>query len=236
MKGMLKVELYKFTHSRALLVIIGVLIALCTISIATGVYGSAENAIINISKDCMVPLLACAVYSAIILLDDFSNGLLRHFLSNGYKKKTIITAKFIHYILGCSSLLLIYPLVSVLLSAIILGVETSLLQVFVSMLVLFVKALPLYMGIFGLFFFFTIILQKGVIAMGLSVASTILIVVFTNKFYVSETSVLKFSPIIQIGEIAQNSTSAYWVAVGISLSVLAICLCCSIVKFDHDEL
>lgn len=72
--------------------------------------------------------------------------------------------------------------------------------------------------------------------MGLSVASTILIVVFTNKFYVSETSVLKFSPIIQIGEIAQNSTSAYWVAVGISLSVLAICLCCSIVKFDHDEL
>lgn len=154
MKGMLKVELYKFTHSRALLVIIGVLIALCTISIVTGVYGSAENAIINISKDCMVPLLACAVYSAIILLDDFSNGLLRHFLSNGYKKKTIITAKFIHYILGCSSLLLIYPLVSVLLSAIILGVETSLLQVFVSMLVLFVKALPLYMGIFGLFFFF----------------------------------------------------------------------------------
>ena len=59
MRNMLKVEKYKFTHSRALWVIIGVLFAFCCISIMTDVYKSAEHALLNISKDIAVLLLGC---------------------------------------------------------------------------------------------------------------------------------------------------------------------------------
>ena len=63
MKGMLKAELFKFTHSYSLWIIIGVLVIFCGISTITGTYSSAENALINISKDSMVLILASAVFS-----------------------------------------------------------------------------------------------------------------------------------------------------------------------------
>ena len=65
MKGMLKEERFKFFHSHSLWVIIGVLVASCGISIVTGTYNSAEVTLANLIKDCMVPILACAIYSAI---------------------------------------------------------------------------------------------------------------------------------------------------------------------------
>ncbi len=236
MKGMLKAERFKFFHSHSLWVIIGVLVASCGISIVTGTYNSAEVTLANLIKDCMVPILACAIYSAIILTDDFSNGLLRHYISNGYRRASIICAKFIHYIFGCSILLFVYPYICVLLTALVQGVETSFGAVISTMLFTFLKSLPLYLGIFGLFFLFSILIQKGIISMGVSIASAILLVVFTNKFYEGAASVLKYSPIIQIGEITNNITGEYLVSVAISLFVLAACLFGSIVKFNHDEL
>lgn len=97
------------------------------------------------------------------------------------------------------------------------GVETSFIAVLEAMLCTFAKSLPLYWGIFGVFFLISILIQKGVVAMGVSVATSILLVVFSNKLYESDT-----------GE--------YLVSVTISLVILAFCLGSSIIKFNHDEL
>ncbi len=237
MSGMLKAELFKFRNFYMLWVIIGVITASCGISIVTGTFGSAEQTLVNIAKDSMVPILACAVYGAIILTDDFSNGMLRHYIANGYKRESIIFAKLIHYILGCSILLLVYPCVSVLLASVLQGTQTAFVLVFQKMILLFVKTLPLYWGVFGLFFLVSILIQKGVIAAGVSVAVSILLVVFTNRLYAGEISVLRYSPIIQIGEVADGGAAgAYLIAVLVSLAVLAVCILGSMVKFKHDEL
>lgn len=237
MKGMLKVEWFKFVHSYSLWIIIGVLVACCGVSILTGSYNSAEDTLISLTEDSMVPILACAIYSAIVVTDDFSNGMLRHYISNGYTRISIICAKFIHYILGCTILLLIYPMVSTFVAAIIQGVETSFIDVLQAIFFAFIKPLPLYWGIFSLFFLFSVLLEKGVVAMGTSIASAIIIVVFTNKFYDNAVGILKYSPIIQINEIACGRiTETYLISIFLSLALLATCVLASIVKFQHEEL
>lgn len=237
MKGMLKAEWFKFTHYYYLLIIIGVLSACCGVSILTGSYNSAEATLMSLTKDSMVPILACAIYSAIVVTDDFSNGMLRHYISNGYTRKAIICAKFVHYIGGCTLLLLLYPMVSTFAAAIVQGVETSFADVFKTMLYAFIKPLPLYWGIFSLFFLVSVLLEKGVIAMGTSIASAIIIVVFTNKFYEKAAGILKYSPVIQINEIASGRISeTYLISIFLSLALLAACALVSIVKFQHEEL
>lgn len=237
MKGMLKAEGFQFLHSYSLWIIIGVLVASCGISILTGTYNSAEATLASLSRDSMVPILACAVYSAIVVTDDFSNGLLRQYISNGYTRCAVICAKFIHYIFGCTTLLLVYPMVSTLAAAIVQGIETSFAEVLWALFVLWVRPLPLYWGIFSLFFLVAVLLQKGVIAMGVSVASAIILVVFTNKFYENAANVLKYSPVIQINEIAGGRTSgAYFISIVLSLAVLTVCVLISISKLNHEEL
>ncbi len=237
MKGMLKAELFKFKHSCALWVILGVISASCAISVITGTYYSAEQALTSIAKDCMVPILACAIYGAVILTEDFSSGILKHYIAHGYTRRSIVMAKFIHYISGCSILIFAYFMICVSLSAVIQGIETHFMAVIGEALVFCVKSLPLYWGIFGLFFLFSVLIQKGVIAAGVSVAASILLVVFTNKLYIGISSVLRYSPIIQIGEIAgRTTTSGYFVSTLLSFVILAACLFASIEKFNHDEL
>ena len=237
MKGMLKAELFKFTHSYSLWIIIGVLVISCGISTITGTYSSAENALINISKDSMVLILASAVYGAIILTEDFSNGLLRHFVSNGYKRTHIVLAKVVHYIVGCSILLLAYQVISVSFAALIQGVETSFLTVIRTTILISLQLLPLYLGVLGLFFLLAVLIKKGVIVVGVSVATSILLVVFTNKLYSGTSSILKYSPIIQISEVANGTvTSFYLVSILLSMVVLVVCVLGSVIKFNHDEL
>ncbi len=237
MKGMLKAEIFKFSNSCSLWIIIGVLVASCGISIITGTYSSAENALINISRDSMVLILAGAVYGSIILTDDFSNGLLRHFVSNGYKRAAVVLAKLVHYIFGCSILIIAYQVISVFLAALIQGVETSLPAVIGRTFFVSLQSLPLYWGIFGLFFLLAFLIKRGVIAAGVSVAASILLVVFTNKLYSQNFSMLKYSPIIQISEAADGTvTGIYLFSVLLSSAVLGACVFGSALKFEHDEL
>lgn len=237
MKGMLKAELFKFTHSYSLWIIIGMLVISCGISTITGTYSSAENALINISKDSMVLILASAVYGSIILTEDFSNGLLRHFVSNGYKRTNIVLAKVVHYIVGCSILLLAYQVISVSFAALIQGVETSFLTVVRITIFTSLQLLPLYWGVLGLFFLLAVLIKKGVIVVGVSVATSILLVVFTNKLYSGTSSILKYSPIIQISEVANGTvTSFYFISILLSMIVLVVCVLGSVIKFNHDEL
>lgn len=237
MKGMLKVEQFKFRNSYTLWIIIGVISAGCLFSIFMGIYDSAEQTLLNIAKDSMVPILACAVYGSIILTDDFSNGLLRHYIASGHRRGNVLFAKFLHYIWGCSVLLLVYPCLCVSLTAILHGTETTFLLVFKEMVLAFFKTLPLYWGIFGLFFFFSVLIKKGVSVAGISVAVSIILVAFTNKLYENEISILKYSPIIQIREVATGKiTSVYFMSVLLSLVFLATCILVSILKFNRDEL
>lgn len=236
MKGMLKAEFFKFKHSYALWIILGVISASCAVSVVTGTYDSAEQTLTSLAKDCMAPILACAIYGAIILTEDFSNGILKHYIANGYARSSIVLAKFIHYLAGCSILLLLYPGICVSLAAVMQGVKASLTELYGNMLLIFVKSLPLYWGIFGLFFLFCIVIQKGVTAAGASIAASILLVVFTNKLNSGISSVLKYSPIIQIEETADRTASAYFTAVIGSFVVLTACLLAGMVKFNHDEL
>ena len=236
MRNMLKVEKYKFAHSCALWVIIGVLFAFCCISIMTSVYSSAENALLNISKDTVVPLLGCSVYSAIILLDDFSNGMLQHYIASGYKRTSIICAKCIHYILGCSILLLLYPLLCIGFTAIVRRIETSFVFVLWQFILVFIKSLPLYLGIVGLFFLVSILLQNAAIAIAISVAVSLFLGVFPNRLYGSNVLILKYSPMIQLNQVATNPISGeYLIAVVISLLLLGVCFCGSIAKFKRDQ-
>lgn len=236
MRNMLKAEKYKFSHSCALWVIIGVLFAFCCISIMTGVYNSAEHALLNISKDIAVPLLGCSVYSAIIVLDDFSNGLLQHYIASGYERTSILCAKFIHYIFGCSILLLIYPLICISFTAIIRGIETSFALVLWQYILIYLKSLPLYWGILGFFFLVSILLQNAAIAIAVSVAASLFLGLFPNRLYANGLYILKYSPMIQLNEAATNLISGeYLIAAIIALLLLGACFSGSIVKFRRDQ-
>lgn len=236
MKNMLKAEIFKFLHSSSLWVIIGVLFAFCFISIMTGVYKSAENALVNISKDIVVTFLGCSVYSAIILLDDFTNGLLQHYIATGYKKSSILCAKFIHYALGCCILLLVYPLLCITFTAIICGVETSFTALLWQFVLISIKSIPLYLGIVSIFFLVAILLQNAAVAVAISVAMSLFLGIFPNRLYANGVYILKYSPIIQLNEVAGNSISAeYLIAIAISLFLLAICFCGSVAKFERDQ-
>ena len=237
MKGMLKAEFFKFSHSCPLWVILAVLTASCGVSIFTGTYDSAEHALLQISKDSMVLILAGAVYGSMTLTEDFSNGLLRHFIASGYRRTAILGAKLVHYLAGCGVLILLYQVISVALAAMVQGVETSFPAVMGKTLLTVLQALPLYGGIFGLFFFLAVWIQKGAAAVGVSVAVSILLVVWTNKLYPQHSAVLRYSPVIQISAAANGTiTGAYVVSVLVSLVALGGFVWGSILKLNHDAL
>lgn len=237
MKGMLTAEFFKFKHSCTLWIILGVISTSCMVSVLTGTYSSAEQTLIAISKDSMVPILACVIYSAIILTEDFSSGILRHYIANGYKRSEIVFAKLIHYIAGSSILLFLYPVLCVLVAAAVQGIETSFVSIMEQMLLLFIQSLPLYWGIFGLFFLIAVVIQKGVFAMSVSFALAVMMVVFTNKFYGNLMGILKYSPVIQISMLASGTiTGAYFVSAFFSIAILSVSVLISVLRFNHTEL
>ena len=238
MKGMIKAELFKFLHTGTLWIILGILIISCGMSIVSGIYGSAEITLVSISKDSMVLTLSCAIYGAIILTEDFSNGLLRHYISNGYKRSTILLCKCLHYVFGCDILILLYQTICVSLSFLFLGAGTSFGHIFVQALITSFAVLPLYLGICGFFFLLAIVIKSGVAVMGVSVAASILSVVFTNKLYYSGMApALKYSPVIQICEVAGGTAASdYFLSILFSAIFFTACVFGSIMKLNRDEL
>ncbi len=236
MRNLIKAERFQFLHSSALWIVIAVLFAFCSISILTGVYDSAESALQSISKDIPIPLLGCSVYGAVILSEDFSNGLIKHYIASGYKRAFIILSKFMHYIFGCCVLLFVYPFLCVTFTAMVRGVETSFVLVMQQFIVVFIKSLPLYLGIAGIFFLACILLQNAAVAMAVCVAISISLVVFSNRLYADHFEILKYSPMIQLNEIADNPISfEYYIAVFAAVFLLEVCLLIGIVKFKNDE-
>ncbi len=238
MGNLIKSEYLKFKSSYALWIIIGVVTLSACISVFTGTYGSAEQTLMNIEKDCMVVILASAIYGAVILSEDFSNGLVRCYISAGYKKYFILTAKLIHYISGCVILLFLYPFVSVLIALAVQGTETTVSSVLITLFSAFFKTLPLYLGIFGIFFVIAFCIKKGVYVAGTSVAVSILSVVFTNKLYYGNISILEYSPIIQIEKAFDITVPfSYCISVFVSVITFILCIAISLKNFkDYDIL
>lgn len=235
MKGMLRVEGVKWIHSSSLWVILGVLVVSCGVSVLSGVYPNMEILLDSLSRDSMVPILACAVYSAICLTDDFSNGMVRHFIANGYKRPSILAAKYLYYLLGCCLLLFLYPCLCVGLAALVQGGWDEIPLVLARTGSRFLLLLPLYLGIFSLFFAISIWVKKGAVAMGISVASSILLVVFTNRLYGNGIELFRYSPVIQIGRAWAGAPLEYGIAAGISLLFALLFVWGSMVKFQREE-
>lgn len=223
---LLRAELYKFKKDITVWIISLLLVCCAGISIVTGVYSSVENAVLNLGKDSMILILACAVYAGFSCTDDFSNRTVLYAVTYGNSRCHILLVKYCHYLLGCTAIIISYMTASTLISLLTLETGVTLPALFYFVLKSLFLSLPLYWGIAVIFFFLAIITRKAVMTMGLSVAFSILGVVFTNKAYSSVpqpgNSPLRFFPTIQISSLYEKTLSAFDYQSSVILSVLII--------------
>ena len=213
MMYLMKAELYKFKKDISVWIISFILICCASISIFTEVYSSAENTVLNLGKDSMILILACAVYVGFSCTDDFTNRTVIYAITYGNRRLQILLAKYCRYIFGCTIIIITYMSVSMVISFLVLGAGSTLPCLFMYAVKSLFLSSPLFWEIATIFFFFAIITRKSTMAMGISVACSIIGVVFTNKAYFSmqqpDNSLLRFSPIIQIPMIYEQALSAY---------------------------
>lgn len=241
MLNLIKAELFKFKKSKSIWIILFSIILFCSISIFTGVYSSAENTFLNITKDVMIMILSLAIYCGISFSGDFQSRTILHYVVAGQKRSHIIIALFLRYFIGCTVLILAYPLVCTFLAGIVNGFETSAGLVLVKMVKIIFMSVPLYLSIASLFFMVMILVRQGVATMGISVALAIALVVFTNKLYFGniehEVSIWCFSPIIELQALANNLVTAdYFISLLVSIVTILIVFFISKFAFQKAEI
>lgn len=242
MRYLLRAELFKVKKDVSLWVIPTILICCACISIFTGVYTSAENACLCLGKDYMIMILAHAIYAGLTLTNEFTNRTIIHVLAYGNKRFHFLVAKIFHYILGCTVIIISYMMISTMIAAWKLGVDTSLLNLFVYLGFRLILSIPLYWAISSIFLFIAFIIRKGAMTMGISVAFSIIGVVFTNKAYyaasIPSKSLFHYLPTIQFSMIFENTFSFGNYLDSLLLSVFAtfICYCGSLVALHKSEL
>lgn len=239
---LMKAELYKFKKDISVWIISFILICCAGISIFTEVYSSAENTVLNLGKDSMTLILACAIYVGFSCTDDFTNRTVIYAITYGNRRLQILLAKYCRYIFGCTIIIITYMSVSAMISFFALGTDIILPCLFMYAVKSLFLSLPLFWVIATIFFFFAIITRKSTMAMGISVACSIVGVVFTNKAYFSmqqpNNSLLRFSPIIQIPLIYEQALSAYdyTSTIIILIFIIFILLLAGSVIFNKAEL
>ena len=242
MMYLIKSKLYKLKKYISVWIISFGLICCTSITVFTGAYSNAENAVLNLGKDSMVLILACAIYVEFSCTDDFTNRTVIYAITYGNRRFQILLAKYCRYIVGCTIIIISYMTVSMIISFLVLETEMVLPHLFLYAARSLLLSLPLYWVIATIFFFFAIITRKSSMAMGISIAGSIIGVVFTNKAYFSmqqpNNSLLRFSPIIQIPMIYEQtlSTCDYISAIIISIVTIIIILLVSSVIFNKAEL
>ncbi len=221
MSNLLKLEAFRLRKNKSIWIILFIIVAACSISIFTDVYTSAEHAYLNIQKDIMTIILPCAVFSGLAFYSDFTERTILHYITKGYKRKSIILASYARYIVGCLIITVLYPIISTMLAGIINGVETSMFEVAMTLLKSIFLSIPLYLSIFSLFFLVVFAVRQSVICMSITVGLAIFIVVFTNKAYfgTSGETIIRLSPIILIQNI-QNNFILNDYLIGITFSIL----------------
>ena len=202
MRNLMKAELYKLKKDMAVWVISLVLVCCASISIFTGVYDSVENMVLNLGKDSMVLILACAIYAGFSCTDDFTDRTIIYAVTYGNRRFHILLVKGCRYILGCTAIIISYMAVSMIVSFPVLETEISLPDLIVYAAKSLILSLPLYWAVAMIFFAIAMVTRKAAMTMGISVAGSILGVVFTNKAYFSapipDKSLLHLFPTIQI--------------------------------------
>lgn len=242
MMYLMKAELYKFKKDISVWIISLILICCASISIFTEVYSNAENTVLNLGKDSMILILACAIYVGFSCTDDFTNRTVIYAITYGNRRLQILLAKYCRYIFGCTIIIISYMSVSMMISFLALGTEITLPCLFMYAVKSLFLSLPLFWVIATIFFFFAIITRKSTMAMGISVACSIIGVVFTNKAYFSmqqpDNSLLRFSPVVQIPMIYEQTLSAcdYKSTSIISILIVTIVLLVGAVIFNKVEL
>ncbi len=242
MMYLIKAELYKFKKDISVWIISFILVCCASISIFTEVYSSAENTVLNLGKDSVILILACAIYVVFSCTDDFTNRTVIYAITYGNRRLQILLAKYCRYIFGCTIIIISYMSVSMMISFLALGTEVTLPCLFMYAVKSLFLSLPLFWIIVTIFFFFAIITRKSAVAMGISVACSIIGVVFTNKAYFSmqqpKNSSLRFSPVVQIPMIYEQtlSTCDYKATIIISLFMVVIVLLAGSVIFSKAEL
>lgn len=239
---LMKAELYKLKKDIPVWIISLILIGCASVSIFTGMYSSVENAVLNLGKDSMVIILALAIYSGFSCTDDFTNRTVIYAITYGNKRFQILLVKCFRYILGCTIIIISYMAASMMVSFFALGTEIALYNLLIYAVKSLLLSLPLFWLIAAVFFFFAIATRKAALTMGISVACSIIGVVFTNKAYSSMqqpgNSMLRFSPIVQIPMIYEQTLSAcdYQSAVIISTVIVVILLLAGSVILNRAEL
>jgi hypothetical protein len=156
-------------------------------------------------------------------------------ITSGYKRYNIMLALLLHYFIGCTIIIVTYPLLCSVIAGIVHGFDTPIVRFLLNFAEIMLKALPLYLSISYLFFMIMIFVMKSYVAMGISVAACIIVVVFTNKLQNDSSFFWELSPIIQLQELAGN-TIDYFPALFISICFLAILICITVTFFQRIEI
>ncbi|MCM1192552.1 MAG: hypothetical protein NC389_08985 [Acetatifactor muris] len=242
MRNLMKTELYKLKKDMTVWVITLVLVCCAGISIFTGVYDSVENMVLNLGKESMILILACAIYAGFSCTDDFTDRTIIYSVTYGNKRFHILLVKGCRYILGCTAIIISYMAVSMIVSLPVLETGLSLPDLIVYAAKSIILSLPLHWAVDMFFFAIAMLTRKTAMTMGISVAGSILGVVFTNKAYSSTTipdkSLLRLFPTIQIPMIYGKTFSYhdYKMALIFSIFIILIMFLASAVIFNKAEL
>ena len=242
MRNLMKTELYKLKKDMTVWVISLVLVCCAGISIFTGVYDSVENMVLNLGKDSMILILACAIYAGFSCTDDFTDRTIIYAVTYGNRRFHILLVKGCRYILGCTAIIISYMALSMIVSLPVLETGISLPDLIVYAAKSLILSLPLYWAVAMIFFAIAMVTRKASVTMGISVAGSILGVVFANKAYSSapipDKSLLRLFPTIQIPMIYGKTFSShdYQMALIFSLFIIIIMLLAGSVIFNRAEL
>ena len=236
MRGMLKVELFHFRNNWVLWVVLAVLVAPWLFPLLSGTFTALDGTTV-LSRDIMLVLVAGAAYGGITLPEDFSCGMIRHYIASGHSRSAIATAKFLHYLFGCTLLLLLYPLLLVLLAALVPGSGASLPAMLELMLDKFIKTFPFYWACFALYFFLAMLIQKGAATVGVTVVFSIMSVLVTNTLVnnhiLSEN--FEYIPFVQLVMSSVISDEKFPFAVLCALLFVILMLAAGIARLHFEE-
>ena len=238
MGNLMKAELYKLKKDITVWAISLVLVCCAGISIFTGIYDSVENMVLNLGKDSMILILACAIYAGFSCTDDFTDRTIIYAVAYGNRRFHILLVKGCRYILGCTAVIISYMAVSMIVSFPVLETGISLPDLIVYAAKGIILSLPLYWAVAMIFFAIAMVTRKAAMTMGISVSGSILGVVFTNKAYssaqVPDKSLLHLFPTIQIPMIYGKTFSShdYPMALIFSIFIIMIMLLVSSVIFN----
>ncbi len=182
MRNLMKAELYKLKKDIGVWVIVLVLVCCAGISIFTGVYDSVENMVLNLGKESMILILACAIYAGFSCTDDFTDRTIIYAVTYGNRRFHILLVKSCRYIFGCTAIIISYMALPMIVAFPVLETGISLPDLIVYAAKSLILSLPLYWAVAMVFFAIAMVTRKASVTMGISVAGSILGVVLATHY------------------------------------------------------